>query len=82
VLQEAVYEAYLSTHGEHPDRVRPALLKALSARGVAPPPAAWVQAVVDEMASGILYVVSAPALDDIGVSAPGGKPQPHPDDTP
>jgi hypothetical protein len=76
LLQGAVYDAYLDTQGQDPDQVRTALLKALSARALAAPPLAWQKAVVDELASGNLYVVSAPALDDIGVSAPGGKPHP------
>lgn len=82
LLQAAIYDAYLEAHGQRPDRVRQALLHALDARGVAAQPLAWQQAVVDELASGLLYVVSGPALEDIGVSAPGGKPHPVEGDGP
>jgi hypothetical protein len=46
------------------------LATAITARGLAVPPASWLEAVAHEAVGGRTYVVSAAALDEVGVALP------------
>jgi hypothetical protein len=73
-LQRAVYEAYLAAGGGEVTRVRQALLDSIRDAGLAAPTRPWLDAATAEVASGHIYVVSGPAMQDAGIELPPHRP--------
>ena len=72
--QAAIYEAFAAGRGGSPQQARVALVKALDARALPVQPAAWLDAVAADIAAGNLYVVSGPAMQDVGLQLPPHEP--------
>lgn len=72
--QAAIYEALLAGGGGSPQQARVALVRALDAHALPPQPAAWLDAVAADIAAGNLYVVSGPAMQDVGLQLPPYQP--------
>ena len=72
--QSAVYEAFTAGSGGSPRQARVALVRALDARGLPLPPPAWLDAVAADIAAGNIYVVSGPAMQDVGLQLPPHEP--------
>jgi hypothetical protein len=73
-LQRAVHEAYLTARGGEVTHVRRVLEDAVRDAGLAPPTATWLDAAAAEVASGHIYVVSGPAMQDAGIELPPHRP--------
>jgi hypothetical protein len=69
-LQEAVHDVLKIAPGRTLDETRAALMRALQARGLAPQPRPWIDAVATDLVNGNIYVVSGPAMQDIGLDLP------------
>jgi hypothetical protein len=74
LMQQAVYEAFQTARGATQQQARDALGRALQKRGVPLPPPAWLEAAAAELAAGNLYVVSGPAMQDVGLKLPPYRP--------
>ncbi|WP_460932113.1 hypothetical protein [Phycicoccus ginsengisoli] len=73
-LQQAVYDTYLEAGGGEVDHVRRVLVDQVRAAGLEAPPAAWLDAAAFEVAAGNVYVVSGPAMRDVGLELPPHRP--------
>jgi hypothetical protein len=72
--QAAVYEAFGIARGGTMQRARAALVQAMGARGLPLPPAPWLDAVASDIAAGNIYIVSGPAMQDVGLQLPPHEP--------
>ncbi len=68
--QQAIREVLLGAEGQPVARVRADLQAALTARGAAPQPDGWIEAVASDAALGRIYVVSEQAMNDTGGELP------------
>jgi len=74
VRQLAIYDALVALDGEGLEGATLALRESLSSRGLATPPATWLEAVAAELVHGRIYVVSGTSLQDAGIVADRGRP--------
>ncbi|GAA2164588.1 hypothetical protein GCM10009845_20340 [Pedococcus bigeumensis] len=73
-LQHAINLTLRETRGAAPADIRAALERNIGRRGLACPPEYWLEAVTSDLARGAIYVVSGPAMQDIGARVPRGEP--------
>jgi hypothetical protein len=69
-LQQAVVEVADASEGASVETTMGHLAAAITARGLAVPPTSWLEAVAYEAVGGRTYVVSAAALEQVGVTLP------------
>jgi hypothetical protein len=73
-LQHAIHLTLQECAGAPPAQIRAALERNIGHHGLACPPGYWLEAVTTDLARGAIYVVSGPAMQDIGARVPRGKP--------
>jgi hypothetical protein len=69
-LQQAVVEVAEASEGAPVEATMGRLAAAITARGLSVPPTSWLEAVAHEAVGGRTYVVSAAALDQVGLALP------------
>jgi hypothetical protein len=69
-LQQAVVDVAEASEGNSVEATMEHLAGAITARGLAVPPTNWLEAVAHDAVGGRTYVVSAAALDQVGVTLP------------
>ncbi len=74
LLQDAVYRAYQAARGRPLAEVRQALLRSIHELGLSDPPAPWLDSASADIAQGSIYVVSGPAMQDLGLELPPHRP--------
>ena len=74
LLQHAIHLTLQQASGRSRPDIRTALEENIAQHGLECPPAPWLEAVTEDLSRGFIYVVSGPAMQDIGARVPRGKP--------
>jgi hypothetical protein len=74
LLQRAVHRAFQASRGRSLEETRQALLRSIHELGLSDPPAPWLDSAAAEIAEGNIYVVSGPAMQDLGLELPPHHP--------
>lgn len=74
LLQGAIYRAFQAAGGRPLAEARKALMSSIHELGLSDPPALWLDSAAAEIAEGYLYVVSGPAMQDLGLELPPHHP--------
>jgi hypothetical protein len=74
LLQRAVHRAFEVAQGRSLDEARQSLLRSIHELGLSDPPTLWLDSAAAEIAEGNLYVVSGPAMQDLGLELPPHHP--------